>query len=371
MALDVRQGAPDTLSNFNPLDAFEQEKGFPRFIPRDLIENHMFVVECAAAGFKTIQNDKRAHSGHCACLHAPTSRIRELARKNKQQMIRFVVERVIASVQVPKSDPSVPTDMISSQQCQYFKNTMIFFPRSSLGINIKSANKKVYVESTDNGFNSIARRAFYIGDALLAVNDEKCTSVKDASNLLLNSLKTKGIARVIVERPVEPAAIAFVRAVLLVNKAMVMDPKMPDDVVALCNNELKRMRHDHKEPKKHILMQSNRNTEEFESPGKQESGRNITISDTSTEVGIGMELLNPALLEHVPDKIKSTKKSKKKRRQSKESKHNWLTSPRRELIEIWANLDVNCRSALEGLPRVTMEDSLRRDFANFSQQLAG
>ncbi|VDM73032.1 unnamed protein product [Strongylus vulgaris] len=32
----------------DPLDAFEQEKGLPQFIPRDLIENHMFVIECAA-----------------------------------------------------------------------------------------------------------------------------------------------------------------------------------------------------------------------------------------------------------------------------------------------------------------------------------
>lgn len=47
-------------------------------------------------------------------------------------------------------------------------------------------------------------------------------------------LKPNFQARVLVERPVEPAAVAFVRAVLLVNKANVMDPKMPDDVVALC-----------------------------------------------------------------------------------------------------------------------------------------
>ncbi|KAK6060183.1 hypothetical protein COOONC_02167 [Cooperia oncophora] len=135
--------------------------------------------------------------------------IRDLSSKNQNQMIKFSVERVVSSVQVPKSDPSIPSEIISSQRCDYFKNTMIFFPRSSLGINIKSVNKKVYVESTDNGFNSIARRAFFIGDALLA-------------------------ARVLIERPVEPAAVTFVRAVLLVNKKNVMDPKMPDDVILIC-----------------------------------------------------------------------------------------------------------------------------------------
>ncbi|EYC41158.1 hypothetical protein Y032_0580g256 [Ancylostoma ceylanicum] len=234
--------------------------------------------------------------------------------------IRFSVARVISSLQVPKSDPSIPAEMISTQQCQYFRNTMVFFPRSSLGINIKSVNKKVYVESTDNGFNSIARRAFYIGDALLTVNDAKCTSVRNASNLLLNSLKTKGIARVLVERPVEPAAVAFVRAVLLVNKANVMDPKMPDDVVIICNNELKRMRQQRTEPKKYILKKSNTEKTQnekktSESTGSKKSCRSIRISDTSTEVAIGMELLNPALLEHVPEKAKDptkTRKSKKK-----------------------------------------------------------
>lgn len=49
------------------------------------------------------------------------------------------------------------------------------------------------MESTDNGFNSIARRAFFIGDALLAVNGTTCTSVKQASNLLVNALKSTGI----------------------------------------------------------------------------------------------------------------------------------------------------------------------------------
>ncbi|KAJ1346277.1 hypothetical protein KIN20_001032 [Parelaphostrongylus tenuis] len=95
--------------------------------------------------------------------------------------------------------------------------------------------------TTDNGFNSIARRAFYIGDALLSVNDTPCTSTKQASKLLLDALKTKGIkdlmavqARVIVERPVNPAAIAIVKSVLYMKTANVMDPKMPDDVVAIC-----------------------------------------------------------------------------------------------------------------------------------------
>ncbi|EYC41154.1 hypothetical protein Y032_0580g255 [Ancylostoma ceylanicum] len=32
----------------NPLEAFEQEKGLPQFIPRNLIEKHIFVIECAA-----------------------------------------------------------------------------------------------------------------------------------------------------------------------------------------------------------------------------------------------------------------------------------------------------------------------------------
>uniref|UniRef100_A0A183F4J1 PDZ domain-containing protein n=1 Tax=Heligmosomoides polygyrus TaxID=6339 RepID=A0A183F4J1_HELPZ len=68
---------------------------------------------------------------------------------------------------------------------------------------------------------------------LLAVNGTTCTSVKQASNLLVNALKSTGIV-ILVERPVEPAAVAFVRAVLLVNKKNVMDPKMPDDVVAIC-----------------------------------------------------------------------------------------------------------------------------------------
>ncbi|PIO62156.1 hypothetical protein TELCIR_16301, partial [Teladorsagia circumcincta] len=179
-------------SEFNPLEAFDREQGLPQFIPRNLLERQMFTIECAAGepeakqfkitsglllvavpafmnpplefgDYVTSVNDEivrdRAHFYHI---------IKDFASKQRQRIIKVSVERVISSVQVSKNDPSIPSEIMSSQRCEYFKNTMIFFPRSSLGINIKSVNKKVYVESTDNGFNSIARRAFFIGDALLA-----------------------------------------------------------------------------------------------------------------------------------------------------------------------------------------------------------
>ncbi|CAJ0592963.1 unnamed protein product [Cylicocyclus nassatus] len=332
----ARASSSTAPAEINPLEAFDQEKGLPQFIPRDLIENLMLDVECAA-GEPDAKQFKMTRGQILVAvpvfMHPPFEYgdyvisvndevledkihfyqiLKELAGKKKPQIIRFAVARVIASVQVPKADKSIPKDMVSTQRCHYFKNTMIFFPRSSLGINIKSVNKKVYVESTDNGFNSIARRTFYIGDALLTVNDEKCTSVRKASKLLLNALKTKGIARVIVERPVEPAAVAFVRAVLLVNKANVMDPKMSDDVLTICNAELKRMRQQRVNPKKAILKTRGTETsQEIKTTESSKSGSKIKISETATEVAIGTELLNPALLEHVPEK-KNVKGKKKK-----------------------------------------------------------
>ncbi|KAJ1358361.1 hypothetical protein KIN20_016777 [Parelaphostrongylus tenuis] len=260
---DTNEAAP--RAQFNPLAAFEQENGLPNFIPKNLIEEHTFSIECAAEEPDTKQFKL---TNGCLLVEVPVFMhppmefgdhiigindehvedrihfhrlIRFLAAQKKHQRIRFTVQRVISSVPISKSRLTVPKELISKQHCDYFKNTMIFYPRSSLGTNIKSVNGKVYVMTTDNGFNSIARRAFYIGDALLSVNDTPCTSTKQASKLLLDALKTKGIkdlmavqARVIVERPVNPAAIAIVKAVLYMKTANVMDPKMPDDVVAIC-----------------------------------------------------------------------------------------------------------------------------------------
>ncbi|KJH52949.1 PDZ/DHR/GLGF domain protein [Dictyocaulus viviparus] len=322
-------------AEFNPIAAFGKERGFPEFIPKNLIETHTFAIECAA-GEPEAKQFKITNGiiliAVPAFMHPPFEYgdyitkingeivhnrihfyqvIRFLSKKFKQQMIRFTVERVITSVQVSRSDVTVPSEMLSVQHCDYFKNTMIFFPRSSLGINIKSVNKKVYVESTDNGFNSIARRAFYIGDALLSVNDTPCTSVREASKYLINALKTTGIVRVLVERPVEPAAVAFVKAVLLVNKANVMDPKMPDDVMSVCKAELHRMNHENCVPLKNLLKESTKSSSEENErckktqtlSEKQTRGRSVTISSKSSEVGIGMEMINPALLERVPEKI--------------------------------------------------------------------
>ncbi|KAJ1358351.1 hypothetical protein KIN20_016763 [Parelaphostrongylus tenuis] len=164
--------------------------------------------------------------------------------------------------------------------------------------------------TTDNGFNSIARRAFYIGDALLSVNDTPCTSTKQASKLLLDALKTKGIkdlmavqARVIVERPVNPAAIAIVKSVLYMKTANVMDPKMPDDVVAICKAELLRLNHEASVPKKHLLKESTESSEEVNAKddqsqcAEQPQRRIVTIFENSIEMSIGMEMFNPALLQ--------------------------------------------------------------------------
>ncbi|WKX89078.1 hypothetical protein Q1695_008603 [Nippostrongylus brasiliensis] len=308
------QREPET----DPLNAFDNEPGLPKFIPRKFVEQLEFAVEWAAdesdvrqfkvtsgrliVAVPSFLNPPLEFGDYLVSVNNETMKskmqlyqtlLKLASRGSKEskatQIVKFSVERVISAVPVSRTDPDIPQDLISNQRCDYFLNTLVFFPRSSLGINIKSVNKKVYVESTDNGFNSIARRAFYIGDALLVVNGSKCTSVKQASSRLITSLKTKGIARILIERPVEPAAVAFVRAVLLVNKKNVVDPKMPDDAVLICKNELARMRKSQHKPKTSILKEDK---SELKS-----KGASVTISETATEVCIGAELLNPALLE--------------------------------------------------------------------------
>ncbi|VDL80846.1 unnamed protein product [Nippostrongylus brasiliensis] len=100
------------------------------------------------------------------------------------------------------------------------------------------------------------------GDYVVSVNSETMKSKMQLYQTLLKlasrgskETKVTQIARILIERPVEPAAVAFVRAVLLVNKKNVVDPKMPDDAVLICKNELARMRKSQHKPKTTILKE--------------------------------------------------------------------------------------------------------------------
>ncbi|KAK6060182.1 hypothetical protein COOONC_02166 [Cooperia oncophora] len=67
-----------------------------------------------------------------------------------------------------------------------------------------------------------------------------------------------------------------------------------------CRKELQRMRKEGGAPKKKILKTTKTSENPPGTSTKGKKGANVKIAETVTEVGIGMEMFNPVLLEHVP-----------------------------------------------------------------------
>ncbi|CAI5440451.1 unnamed protein product [Caenorhabditis angaria] len=200
-----------------------------------------------------------------------------------------------AAIKKPKSnDPQIkPTDGYV-----YYKLVLIYFPRANLGINIKSYNNVVYVESTDNTWGSTTRRFLYVGDAILKIDDTEVFDLKETGNMLKTALTQNGIATIIVERAVEPLAANYVRSVLSFNKCN--DPQLAMDTIKICKT-----RHDHHvkngfgpEPKSIFKVQ------------RKGAANKVTVTDNVKTKLIGCEQYNPLTMVKCPNYTDATNVAK-------------------------------------------------------------
>ncbi|CAL2044290.1 unnamed protein product [Caenorhabditis brenneri] len=172
--------------------------------------------------------------------------IYKLQKTNKSHYLVFTIRRIIgveridarsvpsnASIKKPDS-----TDMNVKPKSGYlyYKVVLIYFPRSKLGINVKSYADVVYVESTDNSWGSTTRRFLYLGDAILKVDDTEVQTVSATQKALRSGFQKNGVVTLIIERATDQASVHFVRDVLHYSK--VLDPFLPHDVMLACKEQL-------------------------------------------------------------------------------------------------------------------------------------
>ncbi|PIC32171.1 hypothetical protein B9Z55_012607 [Caenorhabditis nigoni] len=172
----------------------------------------------------------------------------KLAKSNKAHYLTLTIRRIIsvtrlknseapsnAAVFKPDPDPS-DASIKPNRGYAYFKIILIYFPRSKLGINVKSFENVVYVESTDNSWGSTTRRFLYLGDAILKIDNTEISDLQTAQSTLRKGFQKNGIVTMIVERATEQLSNGFVRSVLSFSKAI--DPFIPKDVVETCAKQL-------------------------------------------------------------------------------------------------------------------------------------
>ncbi|VDN05653.1 unnamed protein product [Thelazia callipaeda] len=184
--------------------------------------------------------------------------------------LQFEVYRTVKNeiIKDPRNSPFIPAAVEIQEGYEYLHGYLTLYPGSSLGINIKAFNYKVYVVSTDNGFTSLGVRTFMIGDAILAVDGQAQTTCSAVSQAIMGALNQKRYVTTVIERPKTMVAAYIVQGVISAERTNLIDPKMPEDVIAICNEEVERVK---KSSPKHLKK----------------------------EVFIGMNPINPALLKKV------------------------------------------------------------------------
>ncbi|KAF1752724.1 hypothetical protein GCK72_019279 [Caenorhabditis remanei] len=170
----------------------------------------------------------------------------KLAKTNKPHYLTLTVRRIISVERLnPRDVPSnasikKPDSKDMNQKPNsgyvYFKVVLIYFPRSKLGINVKSYANVVYVESTDNSWGSTTRRFLYLGDSILKIDDTEIYDVQATQNAIRSGFQKNGIITMIIERAKGQTACNFTHGVLKFAKPL--DPRMPQDALLKCREQL-------------------------------------------------------------------------------------------------------------------------------------
>ncbi|EFO87967.1 hypothetical protein GCK72_018952 [Caenorhabditis remanei] len=254
--------------------AFRAGKFPEDIIKKDMIQETTYIVDCAAGtpnykDFKVtegmlltkVPNDMTPPLEYCdlllkingttvTCKREMQEAFWRLAKSQKPHYLSLTIRRIIsvtriedrnvpANASIKKPDRTDPKDdsIKPNRGYLYFKVVLIYFPRSKLGINVKSYGDVVYVESTDNSWGSTTRRFLYLGDAILKIDDIEISDVKTTQTAIRKGFQKNGIVTMIIERATDKLSSSFVRNVINFSK---VDPFIPRDVVLTCTEQLAR-----------------------------------------------------------------------------------------------------------------------------------
>ncbi|VDM47598.1 unnamed protein product [Toxocara canis] len=226
--------------------------------------------------------------------------IREQLQRKVPYTLKYTVYRTVKTLVIDNaaSSPLIPQAMELQSGYQYLVGYITMYPGSSLGVNIKAYNYRVFVTGTDNGFQSLGMRTFLVGDAILAVDGEPQTTVAGASSQIIQALTKRKYVSVVIERAQSATAIGRVRQALLAEKTREKDPRMPDDAVQICRDEVKRRRCE-PEPSLTSIYVDNTNTFSVVFKRMLKGPKSVKMALNSLESTIGMNPINPILLQHV------------------------------------------------------------------------
>lgn len=181
-----------------------------------------------------------------------------------------------------------------------------------------SLDSKVYVTNAPQ--NTLAGEIFSLGDVVLSIDNVPVTTVSLCSTHIKDALASKGWCKVLIERPISIMAKRRTKCALKTEKSLEMDPRLPEDVMTICNDALKVPIPSSPVPSKSILKDKkavkSKPTNKYVYYLKGQhyiQVFRVVIADKSEEVTIGCDPYNLDLMEPVekPDPVKNEKKKKR------------------------------------------------------------
>ncbi|CAD5207297.1 unnamed protein product [Bursaphelenchus okinawaensis] len=228
------------------------------------------------------------------------------ANENKLE-VKYTIVRTLRKLKIPSKSqlgPLVPLGYEFSIGFTYLAGFLTLYPLSCLGINVKAYDGKVLISSIDNGFKSLGKRTFVIGDTIMSIDGQGVGSVATAKTAISKALQEgKRFCVVGIERPQSSQALLCIKNALLQDKTIPINPRMMDDVVAICDAEKEVIKRGGIQPGKSIYTGP---------PAKRDPDRCVRINDESQEIPIQCDPYNAKLLVNAPPRPAGGSKKKSK-----------------------------------------------------------
>ncbi|GMT11085.1 hypothetical protein PFISCL1PPCAC_2382, partial [Pristionchus fissidentatus] len=183
----------------------------------------------------------------------------------------------------------------------YYEATMVLFPNSNIGFNVKPTfNQRCMVSSVDGGWKSVAKKIFMVGDILMYVAGKEGQEVNSIATAreALQKYARNSVIRIYFARAKDPICIKLVRAALVQDKApsQANDPRMTADCLDIVKNEIAAM--DYRKNKNMFVPEVVKDWDENEK-------KRIDFRKISKFARIGVEAnVNPHHLSPVPPREK-------------------------------------------------------------------
>uniref|UniRef100_A0A7E4ZZP1 PDZ domain-containing protein n=1 Tax=Panagrellus redivivus TaxID=6233 RepID=A0A7E4ZZP1_PANRE len=182
---------------------------------------------------------------------------------------------------------------------EYFSGLLVLYPNSTVGLNVKTFNSRVYVVRVEG--DSIAVNTCMVGDCIVDVDGVPVTTVTDCSEKIVKALKDKKYVQLTIERAATPLTIRAVRCALFAEKTTPMDPRLATDTTKIGEEEAAKVKACRvPEAPVGILKTTGQGVTGVSVYGSEKP--HIGVRPTSEEITIGCEPYNPLFFHKVKSK---------------------------------------------------------------------